>query len=118
MLHITAHGDKGYANELRALPDGKEAGYFILFLRIYQDAVDAPPHPDIDPSVCFGPTGRHSAESPLEWAWACPPEVAVKRRGSDFRTLPFCRYRRKFGIRYNGERICPSATMLDERRFE
>lgn len=102
-LYITARGNQGYVNELRALPDGKEAGYFVLFLRIYQDAADAPPHPSIDPSVCFGPKGRHPGETPQEWGWACPPEVAVKRgAASDWRALPFCRYRRKFGLRYNG----------------
>lgn len=101
-FYITAHGDKGHANELRALPDGQDSGYFVLFFRIYQDHADAPPHPDVDPSACFGPTGRHPRETPQEWGWACPPEVSINRGGAGFRALPFCRYRRKYGIRYHG----------------
>jgi len=78
----------------------------VLFLRIYQDhdADGRAPHPDIDPSACFGPAGLHQGETPQEWGWACPPTVALKRGGAsaDFKPLPICRYRRKFGIRYNG----------------
>lgn len=101
-LYVTAHGRKGYANELRALPDGQKSGYFMLFLRIYQDHKDTPPHSDVASPACFGPTGRYPMESPTEWGWACPPAVAVKRGASGFRTLPFCSFRRKSGIRYNG----------------
>lgn len=35
-IHITAHGDRNYINELRALPDGIDSGYFVFFFRIYE----------------------------------------------------------------------------------
>ena len=111
---ITAHGNQGYPNELRALADDRDSGFFIVFFRIYQDRADSPP--SLPPSSssafqddlnkCFGPHGLYPEETPQEWGWACPPTVAVRRVfqhgvAARFEPLPMCGYRRKHGITYN-----------------
>jgi len=111
---ITAHGNKGYPNELRALADDRDSGFFIVFFRIYQDRADSPPSLppsssssfQADLNKCFGPQGLYPEETPQEWGWACPPTVAVRRvfqhgPAAKFEPLPMCGYRRKRGITYN-----------------
>ena len=107
-LYITASGDKGYPNELKAFADGRESGRFVLFFRIYQDFLDRPPHPGLgeEGARCFGPHGLYPDETPQEWGWVCPPTVAIKRayqRGPQaaFEPLPMCGWRRKYGFSFN-----------------
>jgi hypothetical protein len=34
-IYVTAHGDRNYSNELKALPDGARCGHLDVFFRIY-----------------------------------------------------------------------------------
>jgi len=101
-IRITAHGNKyqsnGFINELAALHKDRKAGFFFLFLRLY----DPEPYPEdgeswnkkMAPMIneCYGVEGYGAnLEEAKRWGWVCPPILKRTNAGSGIMTeLPYC----------------------------